>query len=174
MPAIKIPASLSKIKLVAGCGTGREGDRCAIQEYRAWRALDPSVDTRPKGVCPILHRLVIGFNDSRLGWRALLVVWLPNLTGSEGNAATRQARAYKAADWAVRVFAPITLDARGFPKQAATLRALASITNRTTCNAAYAAVADAADAAVAAAAYAADKIDIIGMLDSILATKGKA
>jgi hypothetical protein len=156
-----IPADLSTINLRAGCGSGEEGDRCAIQEYRAWCGLDASSDKRPEGVCPVLHRLVIGFNDKSEVWRKALVAWLPKLTGSEGNAATRHARAFKAADWAVRVFAPIALDAGGRKADAEKLRNLAPIVDKETAETARAAAeaACAADAADAADAYAADAAD---------------
>jgi hypothetical protein len=184
---LNVPADLTTIELRKGCGSGKEGDRCAIQEYRAWCGLDPAGDSRPEGVCPVLHSMVIGLNDARLEWRRALVNWLPLLANTEGNAATRQARAYKAADWAVRVFAPLALDAK-YPEHAAKLRAMAEIVNKETAKAgkdtAYAAAAEAAAYAAEAAAYAAAeaaayaaaeaayaaaKIDVIAVLESIRA-----
>ncbi len=170
-----IPADLSAIELRKGCGSGEEGDRCAIQEYRAWCGLDASSDKRPEGVCPVLHRLVIGLNDARSEWRKAIVAWLPKLADSEGTPETRQARAFKAADWAVRVFAPIALDARGYAEHATKLRALAAIVDKETAKtakdaAAYAAAYAAADAAADAAAAAFSKYKRTPQTDIYLIT----
>ncbi len=148
-----IPADLSTIVLRSGCGTGEAGDACAIQEYRRWCGLDPATDACPEDVCPVLHRLVIRFNDANAAWRAALVPWLPRLTGTQGGRVQARARAFKAADWAVRVFAPLALDAAGRNDDAARLRALAPIVDAASASAAFA-VSYAASAA-SAVSYAA-------------------
>jgi hypothetical protein len=150
---------LSKLHLRAGKGSGAEGDRCAIQEVRAWEGLDPSSDDIPKTDCLVIGRLIIGLQDARKSWREAIVPLLPRLVGSRGSLALTRRRSFAAADWAVRNRAPLALDAIGIKDQADILRGLPIINDSDSADAAaYAAAraaADAARAAAAAAAYAA-------------------
>jgi hypothetical protein len=87
---------------------------------------------------------------------------LPKLIGTKASRAITVKRGFIAADFAVRVFAPIALEAHGQKESAEKLRALAPIVGyatasvgKTAANAANAAANAAAYAAANAAAYAA-------------------
>jgi len=58
LPAYLTPAYLAALVLVEGGGSGAPGDRGAIQEVRAWLGLDPSSDTVPDNVCPVIGAAV--------------------------------------------------------------------------------------------------------------------
>src|SRR4051812_21049021 len=98
-------------KLRHGTGSGAVGDRCSIQEVRAWLSLDPSSDACPDCVCPVLHKLVIVAQDSRKEWRADIAELLPALVGSRGSADLTNRRAYRCADWANPTVSPFALEA---------------------------------------------------------------
>jgi hypothetical protein len=106
---------------------------------------------RPECACPVIGRYVIGINDKMPdGQRQRLLAFLPRIAGSR-SAAHQQARAEILARGAVRVLAPIALDAAGLSGEAKRLRALApDCTMREAARAARAARA-AADAAARAA-----------------------
>ena len=114
----------------------------------------------PACTCPIIASFVRKLND-RIGDDAMrtriLRPLLPLLLGTGGDRETMVRRAYIAADFAVREAAPIALEARGCPEDAAKLRALDPIVDRDSALKARdaAADADAAAASYAAASYAA-------------------
>lgn len=84
--------------------------------------------------------------------RQRLKPYLPRLINTAGDAALDRRRAYLAADTAVRVFAPMALDAAGLRDEAETLRSLAPVTDTETAQRAAEAVA--AEWAAAAARVA--------------------
>jgi len=96
LPAYLTPAYLAALVLVEGGGSGAPGDRCAIQEVRAWLGLDPSSDTVPDNVCPVIGAAVYRADHSTRCDRRALAQVLPRLLGSRGSAALTQRR-----HWAV-------------------------------------------------------------------------
>ena len=54
---------LRSLDLRAGKGTGKEGDRCSIQVYRAYHGLDPKYGTIPDGASKVVGAFIIGFQD---------------------------------------------------------------------------------------------------------------
>ncbi len=79
---------------------------------------------QPECACPVIGRYVIGINDAMPDdQRQRLLAFLPRIAGSR-SAAHEQARAEILARGAVRVLAPIALDAAGMHTEAARLRAL--------------------------------------------------
>ena len=107
---------------------------------------------QPQCVDPVLTAYCIRLNDH---WndeqRQALKPYIARLVGTKGDLHLSRKRAFMAADAAVRIFAPLALDARGLPERAAKLRAVPAIVDRASALAAAAA----ANAAANAAAYAA-------------------
>jgi hypothetical protein len=161
-----IPERLAEIThLDAGSHAPDEGTYCAM-ELVAYVAGEPHSE-RPDCACPVIAAYTMRLNDA-LGEedRQRLLPFIARIAGSRATPAAKLARCYLAATRAVKVFAPLALEARGLPAAAATLRALPDIVDRDTASrraaaaaAAYAANAaaayDAYDAAYAAAAAAA-------------------
>jgi hypothetical protein len=145
------PEYLNTLTLRQGIGSGRPGDRCAIQELRAWLELDPTTDDIPPCVSMVIGSLVIAVQDERPEWREQIIPLLPRLIGSAASRETELQRVFACADWAVRVAAPAALDAAGLSDHAERLRSLAQVIDEPT---AYKAAS--AARAVAYAAYAAD------------------
>ena len=124
---------LSKLTLRSRCGTGKPGDRCAIQEVRAWEGLDPSVDECPPDADPLIVSLVIRVQDADPKWRAAIVPLLPLIPGSHGSDALQWRRLYRCADWQIRQVIPSLCDFYpGMRDAAKALRGLAPITDRQT------------------------------------------
>lgn len=113
---------------------------------------------KPDCACPVIGKYVIGLNDAMPDdQRQRLLAFLPRIAGSR-SAAHKQARGEILARGAVRVIAPIALDAAGLDTQAAALRALSPDCTVSTAAAkakAAAAAAEAAEVAEVAAAWAA-------------------
>jgi len=151
IPDYVTPEYLSSLVLLEGPGSGTPGQRCAMQEIRAWLGLDASSDAIPPCVCPVLGRLIVHLQDAREDWRAALVPLLPRLVGSAGDEEVTRRRAYRCADWVCRVAAPAALEAAGLTDSAARLRRLAPVTDRASARAAE----EASGAAAAEAVYAA-------------------
>ena len=124
---------LSTLKLRAGCGTGEPGDRCAIQEVRAWEGLDPSNAECPPDADPLIVSLVIRIQDAREAWRKQVVPLLPLIPGSIGSDALQWRRLYRCADWQIRQMLPAIIDFWPELKNtAAGLRGLAPVVDRET------------------------------------------
>src|SRR6185369_6072983 len=51
------------LSLRGGKGDGQEGDRCSIQERRAWEELNAKLDEIPEGDCPVVGKFMIRFQD---------------------------------------------------------------------------------------------------------------
>jgi hypothetical protein len=146
---------MDNVTLLGGSHDRRDQGVC-VMEAVAWFAGEQHSD-QPQCVCPVIAAFARGMND----WmsaedRQRLKPMIPALALSRAEWPITLKRAYIAADYAVRVFAPIALDARGVREEAARLRALDEIVDPPTALTAKAA-AHAASAAYAAAsaAYAA-------------------
>jgi hypothetical protein len=150
-------AQLSEMKLDSGSHGAFEEGHCAM-ELVAWLAGQPHTDS-PPCACPVVAKATMRLND-RIGDTALrtelLRPLLPRIVGSRASREVMVRRGYVAADMAVRVFAPLALEARGRLDLAKALRECAPIVDRGTARAGErAARPAAADDAAYAAAYAA-------------------
>ena len=122
---------LQSLTLISGVGNGTAGQRCAMQEVRAWLDLDAASDEVPACVCPVIGRMVIGLNDAAPATRASLRSRLPAIIGTRGSDALSRARAYLALDWLIRVYTPAWLDrVPSLVPHAAAIRALGEIVDR--------------------------------------------
>src|SRR5262245_31140546 len=134
IPKFVTPEYLSALKLRQGKGTGKEGDRCAIQERRAWSNLDPASDAIPETDCRVCGRFLIRFQDAITDGEVrsrLCAPLLVKLVGSKGSKAVQERRRWIAVDWALREVAPFWLDfCPELTEHAAALRALPEITSR--------------------------------------------
>jgi hypothetical protein len=149
----------------------RAADGVCLMEAVAWMEGEKHSD-KPECACPVIGRFAIGIND-RLPdeWRQRLVPFIPRLVGTRSKIHERE-RAEFLAWQAIRVFAPLALDAAKLPFWAGKLRAFkgtlveaqilargardaATAAAYAATAAAYAATAAAADAATAAATAAA-------------------
>ena len=171
IPAYVTPEYLSNLTLRKGCGSGKPGDCCAIQEVRRWLDLDPSTDACPPTVDPLIHRLVIRVQDERADWRQEIVPLLTQLPGSRGDEELLMRRAYRCVDWAIRESLPVTLDywdeTKALAKQ---LAALGAIRDRKSARAALDALAALA-ARAALAALAARHPSPVALIAELLAMK---
>ena len=151
---------LATLHLRRGIGvSAQDGDRCAIQECRAAEGLDATTD-RVFGstISRVIAQYVIRAQDAREDWRTEIARYLPQLHRTAASTAVELRRAYRYADHACRVSAPLALDAACLHADAATLRALAPIVDCATAWAAWAAWAAAwpwAEEAAEEAAWAA-------------------
>jgi hypothetical protein len=153
---------LSNVTLGTGSHDGKDG--VCLLEATALFAGELKTD-QPSCVSPVIRSYGVRLNDRMPDeWRQQLTPFIKRMIGTAGDGHDQE-RAYLAADYAVRKFAPLALEARGFMTQAETLRNLSPIVDVRTANAAayaaavYAAAADAAAADAAAdadAAYAAN------------------
>lgn len=122
-------------------------DGLCVMETVAYIAGEPHSDA-PECACPVITRAAININDAMPddATRTRLLGPLAfRIAGTKAPLDVMIKRAFIAADYAVRVFAPLTLDARGLHTEAAALRGLARIVDKRT----------AEDGRKAAAAYAA-------------------
>jgi hypothetical protein len=132
-----------------------------LLEAVAWLAGEPHSD-RPECACGVLAAYGRSLNDvmgEGAGGDALRARYLgdiaPMLVGTRSTPEVERRRAYLLADRAVRVIAPMALDAAGLHDHAATLRGLDPVTDEGTARAAKAVAGAAAWAAVDAAEAAA-------------------
>jgi hypothetical protein len=144
--------------LVLGQGQHPPDDGKCAMEAVAWLAGEPHSDA-PACACPVITRAVQSLNDRIADDKTrteILSPLLPRIVGTRASRDVMVRRGFVAADMAVRVFAPMALEARGRLDLAATLRACAPIVDIASARSARAAaVAAAAAADAAAAAYAA-------------------
>lgn len=158
------PEYLANLVLRKGCGTGEAGDRCAIQEVRAWEGLDASTDACPDTDDPLIVALVIRIQDARPEWRKAIVQLLPKIPGSRGLDALSLRRLYRCADWRIRELLPAIMETWPEMKtEAAKLRGLEAIVDRQTAKAA----ADQLDIALALAIDLARDLDLDGKLSPV-------
>ncbi len=150
LPDYVTPEYLEHLNLRKGCGTGAEGDRCAIQEMRAWQGLDASKDACPPDMCPVVHKLIISLQDCRPEWRKAIALVLPKFADSKRELAVTVKRAFACADFAVRVCAVNALISAGLNEEAEKLKVLSPIVDQATSRAASGAASYASDASRAA------------------------
>ena len=101
---------LASLRLRRGMGSGEPGDRCAVQEVRAWAGLDASKDALPPGVDPLVGVLVMKLQDARVGWRDEVRFLLPHVARSQGSEALTHARALRAIGWVLCEAVPALLE----------------------------------------------------------------
>ena len=117
---------MDHVTLLSGAHTTREQGVC-LMEAVAWFADERHSDA-PQCACPVIAALARRLNDQLNDEeRQRLSPLIPALALSRASGAAMVRRAFIAADYAVRVFAPIAVEARGHPAAAARLRALAPV-----------------------------------------------
>ena len=144
-------------ELQQGSHQAPNGDlKACLLEAVAYVAEEPWSD-HPQCVSPVLAAFGRSLNDQLShAERQRLLPFVPHLVETVAGRATDLKRAYKLADAAVHVFAPLALRARGYEAQARALEACAEIVDRRTALAADAAATWAAGVAARATAHAAD------------------
>jgi hypothetical protein len=153
-------AELEEVDLKGGSHNSRRAGMCAMEAV-AWLA-DEDHSDRPECVCPVIGAAVRNANDrmrsddERNRWLRPL---LPKLIGTRGDRAALLRRGFLAADWAVRVAAPIALRARGLTEQADSLAGLPEIVDGASAASARDVARAAASAAAASAAASASAYD---------------
>jgi hypothetical protein len=153
---LRLPDSISKGKHKT------PGEGMCVMETVAFIAGEPHTD-HPPCACPVITEAAIRLNDSMPDDQTRTRILGPlafRIAGTRATQSIEQERAYIAADWAVRVFSPIALDAGGRGADASRLRSLRRIVDFESANAAHAARAayratNAAARAATNAAYAA-------------------
>jgi hypothetical protein len=116
------------ITLTRGMHESRETGVCAMEAV-AWLSGEPHSD-KPSCACPVISSAMRTLNDAMPddGTRnTYLKPLLPSLLGSRADERTELARGFIAVDYAVRVFAPMTLDVAGLKDEAKKLRDLKQI-----------------------------------------------
>ena len=141
----------------------KAGVKMCAMEAAAWLANEPHSD-KPQCVCPVIASFMRSYNDKVDDeTRQLLKPYVVKVLNTKSTKEDEVRRGFIAADYACRVFAPYVLEKKGLADDAAKLRALTPIVDKSTAyaanaaaNAAYAAANAAANAAYAAAnaAYA--------------------
>jgi hypothetical protein len=103
-----------------------DGEMC-VMEAVAYVAGEPWSD-HPSCACPVLTSYCVTLND-RMPDEQLqrLLPYVVRLVGTRATSEVELKRAYVAADFAVRVFAPMALDAVGLNQEATHLRSLPKI-----------------------------------------------
>jgi hypothetical protein len=155
-------AQLETMVLLRGSHPENDG-KCAMEAV-AWLANEAHSDA-PACTCRVIASFVRRLNDrivDDVTRTRLLRPLIPSLIGTVAGREIMVKRGYIAADFAVRIAAPLALEARGRNVDADKLRALAPIVDRETAlkAAAAAAAADAAASSSAAdAAYYAAAAD---------------
>ena len=156
---------ISTLTLSVGSHVSRDKGVCLLEAV-AWFAGETHSDN-PACCCPVLAEYGRAINDNAPQLvRDRLRDLIPRLVGTRAGIELERRRAYVLTDSAVRVLAPLAIEAVALPEQAATLRGLPEIVDRdAAARAAYAAdaarVAAAADAAAAAAEAAARAAEAI-------------
>ena len=155
------------IVLKWGSHSADSGEMCLLEAV-AWIAGERWSD-HPECVCPTLAAFGRTWNDGLPDDETrtrLLAPFLPRLVGTRSTPKVQDARAFMAADWAVRVFVPAWLRRAGLVEDAEALEALPELSTVKSCeaampfiwkagDAAWPAASDAARAAAGAAAWAA-------------------
>jgi len=116
---------LESMSIHCGSHSTFKAGHCAM-ELVSWLAEEPH-GSRPSCVCPVITMFVNRINDRipTVEMRTqLLRPILPRLVNSRSDSNVEARRSYIVADAAVRIFAPIALDAHGLDDWAQTLRNL--------------------------------------------------
>ena len=129
---------LQTLILKSGAHSNPEDGVC-IMEAVAFVAGEPHSD-HPMCASPSISEFLRRWNDRcNEEQRQELKQYIPRLVGSRATPEIEAKRAYLAADFAVRVAAPIALELGGYKDHAAALRALAQVVDKETASAARAA-----------------------------------
>ena len=128
-------------------------DGMCLLEAAAWIAGEPFSD-HPQCVCPVLGAFGRAWNDGldEEARNRILKPFLPRLIGTRSTPAVQDARAFMAADWAVRVYTPVWLRAANLDDEAAQLEGLPALSSVKLCKAAMPVIAVARKKAAAWAA----------------------
>jgi len=113
-------AKLKGMRLAYSSHPDRSNGLCAM-EVVAWMAGEPHSD-RPKCASPVIAAVMRSLND----WlndddRQVLKPYLPKLLNTAGSKELELRRAFRAADYAVRVIAPLALRSVGLKGEAVKL-----------------------------------------------------
>ena len=149
------PDAIAGIRLAPGSHRTPESGMCLL-EAAAYIAGEPHSD-HPDCVCPVLAAFGRSWNDSLddEARNRILKPFLPRLVGTRSTAEVQDARAFMAADWAVRTFTPAWLRKAGLDADAQALEELPEMTSTELCRAAMPVIERAWDAARDAARDAA-------------------
>ena len=161
------------MRLVNGEGSPTTG-ACWMSALHYYTRQDASWTDRAPWACvsPVIRTLCIRLNDlcSDGEREALIGPHLFTPIGTASSPEIEQRRTFLCADRAVRVFAPMALDARGLKEQAKRLRAAREIVDRETALEGR----DAANAAAYAAhAIAANAIDLVSLAQQAMREEDK-
>jgi hypothetical protein len=120
---------------------------CCLLELES-QLLGVEFSDEPIGICPALAAYGRVLNDTLFAdYLDELKPLAIEMLDAIDNPATRQKRSFLFADYAVRVFAPIALDAAGLKAEASKLRALPEIVDRDSAHSAADSAADSARSA---------------------------
>lgn len=141
---------LDTITLRSGSHRSFDEGACLL-EAASWVAGEP-FSAYPECVCPVIAAFGRAWNDALPAddRNRLLKPLIPLIIGTRSTPEVRDARAFMAADWAVRVFTPAWLRLAGLAEDAVALESLPELSSVETCRAAMPAIATAKDAAWAA------------------------
>jgi hypothetical protein len=141
------------IKLSEGAHSNPQDGMC-IMECVAYIEGEKHTD-HPKCACPVVTSFAIRTNDWMKGEeRQLLLPFVLRIAGSKSSLEVEKQRAFMAADYAVRKFAPIALRVQKLEAQAKMLESCDKIVDKKTALKGKAAAAAYATAVAAYAAYA--------------------
>ena len=126
---------LETLELAAGAHEP-DGVMCLLEAV-AYVAGEPWSD-HPECVCPVLAAFGRAWNDALPDDRRTILLrpFIPKLIGTRSTWAVQDARAFMAADWAVRTYTPVWLRAAGIENEAAELEALPVLSSVELCKAA--------------------------------------
>lgn len=129
-------AALATIDLAKGAHI-YPGEGMCLVEAAAWVAGEPFSD-HPECVCPVLAVFGRSWNDALPveERNRILKPFILRLIGTRSTPDVEAARSFLAADWAVRVYAPVWLRAAGMDDEAAALEALPPLSSVESCKAA--------------------------------------
>ncbi len=144
------PETLDHIRLARGAHQTPEQGTCLLEAV-AYVAGEPHSD-HPECVCPVLAAFGRAWNDaldddSR---NRILAPFVCRLVGTRSTAEVQDARAFMAADWAVRTFTPAWLRRAGLDADAVELEQLPELTSTELCRAAMPIISKARASAAAA------------------------
>ena len=165
----KIYSEFGDLPLAEGSHASRADGVCLLEAV-AWLAGEPHSD-KPSCACPVIAAFGRELNDHLPdAERQALVPFIGKIVGSVSTPEVERKRAFIASDYAVRVFAPIALRAKGFSNEAVKLEGLDIIQDKKTARAAgYAA--NAAWYAAGAAGWEAVLPKALECLEEMLAAK---
>ena len=150
------PELIDTIVLRHGAHQRPEDGTCLLEAV-AWIAGEPHSD-HPDCVCPALAAFGRAWNDALddEARNRILKPFIPRLVGTRSTADVQDARAFMAADWAVRTFTPAWLRKAGLHDDAAALEQLPEMTSTELCRAAMPTITEARKKAAAAGDAAGD------------------